>query len=105
MELILGLEPMSQFDAAVLPMYACFGPARDLTPYRARPARVDMIEVNTEHSWGAELSAQLDLSREDAAEDLLFNEIIWRGVKGTDSSMPPPVRAGFVLAEWEEEGD
>ena len=38
MELILGLEPMSQFDAAARPMFAAFTPKPDLTPYVHRPA-------------------------------------------------------------------
>src|SRR5205807_6613669 len=33
MELILGLKPMSQFDAAARPMYNSFAPQPDLTPY------------------------------------------------------------------------
>ena len=41
MELILGLEPMSQFDAAARPMYNSFAPTADFTPYVHRPARVD----------------------------------------------------------------
>ncbi len=36
MELILGLKPMTQFDAAALPMYASFQGKPDLTPYKAR---------------------------------------------------------------------
>jgi hypothetical protein len=42
MELILGLEPMSQFDAAARPMYASFASQPDLTPYTHRPAGVDL---------------------------------------------------------------
>ena len=30
-------------------------------------------------------------------DDLLFNGIIWKAVRGVDSPMPPPVRAAFVL--------
>ena len=40
---------------------------------------------------------RLDLEIEDRADDLLFNEIIWKAVKGVDSPMPPPVRAAFVM--------
>src|SRR5947199_7749991 len=40
MELILGLEPMSQFDAAARPMAAAFAPTPDLAPFACRPARV-----------------------------------------------------------------
>ena len=45
----------------------------------------------------AEVSMRLDLEVEDRADDLLFNEIIWKAVKGADAIMPPPVRAAFVL--------
>ncbi len=37
MELILGLEPMSQFDAAARPMWTSFTGRLDLTAYKARP--------------------------------------------------------------------
>ncbi|HCV43590.1 MAG TPA: hypothetical protein DGH68_08910, partial [Bacteroidetes bacterium] len=39
MELILGLPPLSQFDAAAMPMYNSFTAQPDLSPYVARPAR------------------------------------------------------------------
>ena len=103
MELILGLEPMSQFDAAARPMFASFQATRDETPYVLRPARVDLKAVNPPNAPGAQLSMQLDLSKEDQADDLIFNEIIWKAVKGADSQMPPPVRAAFVLPR--DDGD
>jgi hypothetical protein len=105
MELILGLEPMTQFDAAALPMYASFQQQRDLAPYRHRPAQVDLTACNQAHAWGAELSLTFDFSREDAADDLLLNEVVWRSVKGANSKMPAPVRAGFVFAVPEDDDD
>ena len=104
MELILGLEPMSQYDAAALPMCSCFTAVPDFTPYKAEPAQVDLTERNQRTAWGADVSDGLDLSKEDAADDLVFNEIIWRSVRGADSPMPAPVRAAFVyqLAEHAE---
>ncbi|HET6879422.1 MAG TPA: bifunctional YncE family protein/alkaline phosphatase family protein [Pirellulales bacterium] len=105
MELILDLKPMSQFDAAARPMYASFQAEPDTSGYRHRPARVDLQARNASSGWGVEQSAQLDFSREDAADDILLNEIIWRSVRGPDSRMPPPVRASFVIAREEEEED
>jgi YVTN family beta-propeller protein len=96
-ELILGLEPMSQFDAAARPMFAAFAAAADLSPYHHRPARVDVNAKNPPRAPLAELSSRLNLEIEDRADDLLFNEIIWKAVRGTDSPMPPPVRAAFVI--------
>jgi YVTN family beta-propeller protein len=97
MGLILGTKPMSQFDAAGRPMYASFQPTADLRPYAVRPAGVDLNEKNTQAAWGADLSEKFDLTKEDRADDLLFNEMIWRSVKGPNSPMPAPVRAAWVF--------
>jgi DNA-binding beta-propeller fold protein YncE len=97
MELILGLKPMSQFDAAARPMFHSFQAQADLRPYRHVLPAVDLEERNKATAWGAKLSEQFDLTKEDAADDLLFNEVIWRSVRGPHSRMPPPVRAAFVF--------
>jgi hypothetical protein len=103
MELILGLAPMTQFDAAALPMYNSFTPQADSTPYKHLPANIDLNEKNLASAWGAELSLTFDFSQEDAADDLLLNEVIWRSIRGASSPMPPPVRAGFVFGVPESE--
>lgn len=105
MELILGLKPMSQFDAAALPMYDSFQATPNLAPYDCRPAQIDLHALNGSDAWGAEISATLDFSREDAADDLVLNEIIWRSVRGADSPAPPPVRASFVFAHPVDDDD
>lgn len=105
MELILGLKPMTQFDAAALPMYHSFQQTPILTPYQHRPANVSLTAANAGNAWGAELSQKFDFSKEDAADDLLLNEVVWRSVRGPDSPMPPPVRASFVFAGAGEDDD
>ncbi len=97
-ELILGLEPMTQFDAAATPMYNSFQAQADPRPYAALPANVDLSRKNTLFGWGAKASSKMDFSREDAADDSLLNEIIWRSVRGADDPMPAPTRAAFVRA-------
>ncbi|GIW86166.1 MAG: hypothetical protein KatS3mg108_0490 [Isosphaeraceae bacterium] len=96
-ELILGLEPMSQFDAAATPMFASFTAQPDFRPYECLPAQVDLDAVNPSDAPGAELSQTFDFTREDRVDDLLLNEVIWKSIRGADSLMPPPVRAAFVL--------
>jgi hypothetical protein len=96
MELILGLQPMSQFDAAATPMFKTFQSTPDLRPYQALPANVDVEARNPATAWGAEL--KLNFAKEDAVDDLLLSELVWRAVRGPDSPMPAPVRAGFVFA-------
>ena len=97
MELILGLKPMSQFDAAARPMYNSFTSKPDAAPYSAIQPKTDLKAVNEATAWGAERSAKFDLTKEDLADDLLFNEVIWKSVKGAKSRMPAPVRAAFFL--------
>jgi DNA-binding beta-propeller fold protein YncE len=105
MELILGLKPMTQFDAAALPMYHSFTAQADFAPYKHLPANVDLTEQNLASAWGAKMSLAFDFSQEDAADDLLLNEVVWRSVRGANSPMPPPVRAGFVFGVPEGDED
>ena len=101
MELLLGLEPMSQFDAAATPMFNAFQEAPDLSPYEAAPVTADMEERNPRHAWGGHL--KMDFTREDAVDDLLLNEVVWRSVRGADNPMPAPTRAGFVFSRTKED--
>src|SRR5262249_45220880 len=55
MELILGLEPMSQFDAAARPMYRSFQAKADLTGYAHVVPAVDRNAKNGKDAWGAAL--------------------------------------------------
>lgn len=95
MELILNLKPMSQFDAAAMPMYHSFTAKPDITPYKHEVPKTDLKAVNVAGAWGAKWSELANLEKEDQADDILFNEIIWKSVKGPQSRMPPPVRAAF----------
>ncbi|MHB1426829.1 MAG: bifunctional YncE family protein/alkaline phosphatase family protein [Gemmataceae bacterium] len=105
MELILGLKPMSQFDAAARPMYHSFQSKPDLAAYQHMAPEVDLREKNQARAWGAKISEKFNLAKEDAADDLLLNEVIWRSVKGANSPMPAPVRAAFVLPRVQDEED
>jgi len=100
-ELILGLKPMTQFDAAARPMYNAFQAKPYLRPYQGLPANVNLDELNSRQAWGGDI--QMDFSREDAVDDLLLNEVVWRSVKGADHPMPAPVRAGFVFTHARDE--
>ena len=104
-ELILGLKPMSMFDATAQPMFASFQAEPDLKPYTARQIDVDMEARNKATAWGAEASKKMNLAKEDAADDLQLNEVIWRSIRGANSPMPRPVRAAFVFTKKEKEED
>ena len=105
MELILGLRPMSQYDAAAMPMFNSFQAAPDLRSYTLVPVAVDLNEWNTKTAWGTDLSRKMNFAKEDAADDLLLNEVIWRSIRGRHSPMPAPVRAAFVFAREKDDDD
>lgn len=103
MELILGMKPMSQFDAAALPLFASFQKEPDLRPYAVKPVEVDMGAKNLASAWGAKESRKMNFTKEDAADDLKLNEVIWRSVRGAKSPMPAPRRAAFVFTEKDKD--
>jgi len=103
MELILGLQPMSQFDAAAMPMFNSFQRVPELRPFHALAASGNLAETNSAVAWGANL--KMDFSKEDAADDLLLNEAVWRSVRGANQAMPAPVRAAFVRTRPAEDND
>jgi YVTN family beta-propeller protein len=105
MELILGLDPMTQFDASAMPMFNSFQAAADTKPYDAVDENVDLGERNAATAWGGKVSRKMDFSREDATDEQQLNEIIWRSVRGADHPMPAPVHAAFVYARPKADGD
>jgi hypothetical protein len=104
MELILGLPPMSQYDAAATPMWRCFTAKANTSPFKAVPANVDLNERNKAVNATSKLSETFDFSKEDRIPDLVFSEVIWKAVRGEDADMPAPRRSAFVkLVDDEEE--
>ncbi len=106
MELILGLSPMSQYDAAAKPMYACFTKKPDFSTYEAKSNQISLTMRNTIDDYWSKLSYSFDLEKEDRAPDLAFNEVIWKAVRGRNSKVPAPRRSAFVIpiqGEEEEE--
>ncbi|MCA6450031.1 MAG: bifunctional YncE family protein/alkaline phosphatase family protein [Chitinophagaceae bacterium] len=95
-ELILGIPPMSQYDAAATPMWRCFTNEVNLTPFTARPAGVGLNEKNTGMNEWQRKSEAFDFSKEDRIPDRAFTEVIWKAVKGLDAVVPAPKRAAFV---------
>jgi len=95
-ELILGLPPMSQYDAAATPMYNAFMTAPNVAPYRHLAARIPLDTKNDWNAPGAAASLRMNFTAPDLAPDLELNQIIWQAVRGPGSVMPPPRRTGFI---------
>lgn len=105
MELILGLPPMSQYDAAALPLYECFTSKPDFSPYQVKPALIDLDLRNVKANESSKRSEQFNFMKEDAVPDLDLNEVIWKSIKGEKSVMPAPKRSAFVILEKKKKDD
>ncbi|THD62151.1 alkaline phosphatase family protein [Phenylobacterium sp.] len=97
-ELLLGMPPLSQYDAAATPFYAAFGTTADLTGFKGLPAQWDVNEKNSPQAYGARESARMNFADADEAPMHRLNEIIWKSVKGAVSPMPPPVHRYRAVA-------
>ena len=84
-ELILGLPPMSQYDAAAIPLWRSFTSVPDISAFNHLPAQVDITEKNTATNKLSEKSAAFNFSKEDKVNDAEFNEVLWKGIKGINS--------------------
>ena len=98
-ELILGLRPLTQFDAAATPLSASFTDKPDMTRYDALVPTVSLTEPNPARAAMARASAKMDFSKEDRAPAHALNRAIWKSVRGRHSRMPAPRHALNVVNE------
>ena len=75
-EIILGMPPLSTYDAMAVPMYGAFDSTLRLLPYQAVPPQVDTTAKNPKTAYGAKVSAALDFSRPDAAPAGMLLDIL-----------------------------
>lgn len=92
MELILGLPPMTQFDAAATPLYASFTGVAAEEPFDALQPGVSLMARNPATGAGARASLKLDFSDYDRADPDELNRILWSALK-PGRPMPAPVRS------------
>ena len=95
-ELILGMPPMSQYDAAAVPMWRCFLQTPDLTPFNAKPLQTNINARNSIQNVWQRKSEKFNFAKEDLINDREFTEVIWKAVKGADAIVPVPRHAAFV---------
>jgi YVTN family beta-propeller protein len=104
MELILGLPPLTQYDAGATPMFNCFRKSAKLMPYEVLTPKVDLNAKNTSRSPGAKESARMNFRDYDLAPEDELNRILWRVAKGPDVPYPTPIhRVIFADAAGLEE--
>lgn len=104
-ELILGMPPMSQYDAAAESMWRCFNNTPDDTRFEALPANINLLEINMAENEWQRRSEQLNFSMEDRAPDAEFNKVLWAAIKGDGNDCPPPTRSAFIRVNEEFDDD
>jgi YVTN family beta-propeller protein len=98
MELILGLPPLTQYDAGATPMFNCFGTEAQDSEFSSMTPRVDLVARNTEKSPGAKESARMNFRGYDLAPEDALNRVLWVAAKGPNVPYPTPVhRAVFTV--------
>jgi len=105
MELILGLPPMSQYDAAATPMFNCFAKEANLKTFTHELPRTSLFELTSKETPSTIKSAKFNFKKEDAVPDLELSEVVWKAVKGEHSVMPAPRRAAIFNATETEDND
>jgi hypothetical protein len=93
MELILGMRPMTHYDAGARPLIEAFAATPNSAPYTAESPRISLTMKNPARSQTAARSAQMDFDEADEIDDDELNAILWIAIKGTEP--PVPVRSFF----------
>lgn len=100
-ELILGLPPMSQYDAGAVPMFRCFTNETNARPFTHLPCLVNLNQLNS-GATSTKKVADLDFTSPDMAPDLELNQQIWESIKG-NSQYPAPTRSAFVALSKDDD--
>jgi YVTN family beta-propeller protein len=94
MELLLGLRPMTHFDAGARIISLPFQPNPDPAPYTAEKPRIRLDERNPANTAGARASARMDFREADQNDDDDLNAVLWQAIR--HQPPPPPTRSYFA---------
>ena len=92
---ILGLSPLSQYDAAATPLWNAFTRRPDPTPFVHVPTTWPLHELNPT-AFRSRIPTR-DFAEADEADEMELNREIWESVH--PGSTPPPVRQSWVLRQ------
>jgi YVTN family beta-propeller protein len=104
MELLLGMPPMSQFDAVASPINVFSGKLANLKPYVAIiPDKDIAMGINQKNAYRSGDSDKISRYTEESLVDEDLNDILWGAVKGT--SARPAVKRGWQVVRGGEDDD
>jgi hypothetical protein len=87
---------MNQLDATATPVFDCFTNQPDVTPFDALTNNMPLDEMNRRPKQisdsllrkDAYVSAKLPLAKADQCPEDVFNRILWRAMKGSQTPYP-----------------
>jgi hypothetical protein len=90
MELIMGMRPLTLFDALATPMYDAFSPTpSNAAPFSAVGPKTSLLATNPAASSAAQARA-LQFRGIDQLSQREEDRLLWRAVHGAASTPPPP---------------
>jgi hypothetical protein len=101
MELILGLPPLTQYDAGATPMFNAFGREPVVSPYTLLMPKVDLTARNTEESPFAAESSRMNFAEFDLAPEDALNRVLWAVLK-PGVPYPPPIHGALFTSGVED---
>ena len=104
-ELILGMPPMSQYDAGARSLWRCFDKVSNPKGFITKPLQHDINEKNTARTAMQRKSETFNFKKEDSINDHEFNEVLWKGLKGENAIVPAPRRAAFLKMNPKKDAD
>ena len=96
MELILGLPPLTQYDAGATPMFNCFSRGLEPSVWATLQPGVNLDARNTAKSPYARQSRKMNFSAVDLAPEDELNRILWSVAKPGEPYPAPIHRALFT---------
>jgi phospholipase C len=96
MEIILGMRPMTTFDAGARPMFSVFNTTAAAGVYTLEKPRTPLDQKNPAKSPTAARSLKMNFKDADDVDEDELNRILWAAIKGPNVPMPTPVRSRFA---------
>jgi hypothetical protein len=95
MELILGLPPLTQYDASATPMFNAFTKEPQLSAYTALTPEIDLNAKNTAKTAFSRESSRMNFKAYDLAPEDELNRILWAVARPGEPYPTPIHRAIF----------
>jgi len=96
MEIILGMRPMTTYDAGARPMFSVFGEQLSAGGYAVEKPQTPLDARNPANTASAARSERMNFKEADDVDEDELNDILWVAIKGPGVPLPVPVRSRFA---------